>query len=318
MKYIKRNTFIGLEFILIRKKHINNNFQFIHAMTEFDSEGYFSEIFSSIQGEGGTVRGSCFGKRQIFVRFSGCNLASGDYGSNGCFWCDSPIAKPLNVNDFKFEDVPGSQQLESLNNPAKLSTIIKIIKKLITPDLHSISFTGGEPLYQIDPVINLAKLMKEENVNHHLYLETNGSIIPNEKQVSEITNNFNYCCCDIKDKSANGASLENWKTLAETELSFIKKMVEGGVNTFAKLVVTSQTDLQDLRWICEALSKISYSNGEIVGLAIQPVTLEKEGLRDKFTISSEQLNEIFYTAAEFLPSESMTLSIQAHKYLKLL
>ena len=100
-------------------------------MSRLDSEGYFSEIFSSIQGEGGTVRGSCFGKRQIFVRFSGCNLASGDYESNGCFWCDSPGAKSLNVAKFKHEEVPGSQKLKNMENPAKLSIIIKIIKDLI-------------------------------------------------------------------------------------------------------------------------------------------------------------------------------------------
>ena len=287
-------------------------------MTELDSEGCFSEVFSSIQGEGGTVRGSCFGKRQIFVRFSGCNLACGDFDSKGCFWCDSPSAKLLNVETFKYEEVPGSQQLKSLDNPAKLSNIVKVVKNLITSDLHSISFTGGEPLYQLDPVLNLARSMKDANIKHPLYLETNGSVALNDNQINELASYFKYCCCDIKDKSANAAPLENWKALVESELSFIKKLVEKSVNTFAKLVVTSQTDLQDMRWICEALSKIMYSNGEIVGLAIQPVTLETKELKDKFSISTRMLNDIFYTAAEFLPPESLTLSIQAHKYLKLL
>jgi len=36
--------------------------------------GHLVEIFSSYQGEGGVVRGSCFGRRQIFIRFAGCNL----------------------------------------------------------------------------------------------------------------------------------------------------------------------------------------------------------------------------------------------------
>ena len=101
-------------------------------------------------------------------------------------------------------------------------------------------------------------------------------------------------------------------------MNFIKKLVEKGVDTFAKLVVTSQTSLQDVQWISEALSKIQFSNGDIVGLAIQPVTLETKGLKDKFSISTRHLNDIFYAAAEFLPPESLTLSIQAHKYLKLL
>ncbi|HPX77174.1 MAG TPA: 7-carboxy-7-deazaguanine synthase QueE, partial [Methanobacterium sp.] len=36
-----------------------------------------SEIFSSIQGEGKLV-----GRRQVFIRFSGCNLT--------CNYCDTP------------------------------------------------------------------------------------------------------------------------------------------------------------------------------------------------------------------------------------
>ena len=138
-------------------------------MTELDSIGQYSEIFSSIQGEGGTVRGSCFGKRQIFVRFSGCNLASGDFDSSGCFWCDSPDAKPLQVDEFRYEEVPGSQELKSANNPATPSRVVGIVKKLITPDLHSISFTGGEPLYQLDYAVDLAKTMKHENINKTKY-----------------------------------------------------------------------------------------------------------------------------------------------------
>ena len=287
-------------------------------MIELGSKGYFSEIFSSIQGEGGTVRGSCFGKRQIFVRFAGCNLASGAFDSNGCFWCDSPQSKSLQVEKFVYEEVPGSQELVSTSNPATLSNIVEIIKKLITPDLHSISFTGGEPLYQLDTVLNLTKAMKAANINRPLYLETNGSIIPNENQINELSGYFRYCCCDIKDKSAMVTAPGNWKTLAETELSFIKKLVEKRVETFAKLVVTSQTSLQDVQWISKALSKIQYPNGGIVGLAIQPVTLEKKDLAEKFLISTRHLNDIFYAAAEFLCPESLTLSIQAHKYLKLL
>ena len=122
-------------------------------MSGLDSEGYISEIFSSIQGEGGSVEGSCFGKRQIFVRFSGCNLIEKKFGSEGCFWCDSPQARLKMPEKFQFEEIPGSQELLSEKNPVKISRIIDIIKRLITPGLHSISFTGGEPLYQIDLIL---------------------------------------------------------------------------------------------------------------------------------------------------------------------
>jgi len=287
-------------------------------MFEKDSEGYLSEVFSSIQGEGGTVRGSCFGKRQIFVRLSGCNLAEGDFVYIGCIWCDSPFAQKLESLKFKYEENPGSQILKNSNNPVRIAEIIGIIKELITTDLHSISITGGEPLYQLKFILNLLKALKGANIKYPLYLETNGTIILDNSQMKQIATSFKYCCCDIKDLSSKVAPPDPWKSLVITELDFIRNMVKYGTETFAKLVVTSQTQLQDIRWISKELSKITYADGQVVGLAIQPVYLESKELKDKYSISTAHLNNIFYTAAEFLPSESLTLSIQAHKYLKLL
>jgi len=286
-------------------------------MVEKDS-GYLSEIFSSIQGEGGNVRGSSFGKRQIFVRFSGCNLAEGDFGYKGCIWCDSLCAQKLKSLEFKYEENPGSQKLKNSNNPVRIAEIVGIIKELITNDLHSINFTGGEPLYQLEFVINLSKALKDESIEYPLYLETNGTIILEKSQMKQLATYFKYCCCDIKDMSSKVAPPDRWKSLVITELDFIRKMVNYGIETFAKLVVTSQTLLQDIRWISKALSKITYTDGQVVGLAIQPVYLEIKDLMENFSISTAHLNNIFYTAAESLPPESLTLSIQAHKYLKLL
>ena len=52
------------------------------------------------------------------------------------------------------------------------------IDKLITPDFHSVSFTGGEPLLHAD-------FIKEflEEYNFNCLLETNGSLPrPNERK----------------------------------------------------------------------------------------------------------------------------------------
>ncbi len=286
-------------------------------MSILQSEGFLSEVFSSIQGEGGTVRGSCFGKRQIFIRFSGCNLAQGAFNSKGCFWCDSPYAQ-IHTKEFRYEKIPESQKLVNSKNPVKISRIIEIIKELITPDLHSISFTGGEPLHQLKFILNLAITLRDEQINYPLYLETNGSILPNQEILKSLSNKFKYCCCDIKEKSSKAASREKWKKLAEIELNFISNMITFGVETFAKIVVSSQTQIEDIRWICKKLSKIKYPNGQFAGLAIQPVMFEDNDLKEKFSISTTHLNEIFYSAAEILNPESLTLSIQTHKFLKLL
>ncbi|MFX1236463.1 MAG: 4Fe-4S cluster-binding domain-containing protein [Promethearchaeota archaeon] len=287
-------------------------------MPEIDSTGYFSELFSSIQGEGGMVRGSCFGKRQIFVRFSGCNLINGEFGSSGCYWCDSPQARDLKNGKLMYEKSPGSQILSSEESPVKISKIIHIIKNLITPDLHSISFTGGEPLYQLDAVISLCNALKKENMKYPLYLETNGTIALIEEQASYLAKYFSYCCCDIKDRSANAASFEKWENLVKSELDFITQMANREVEVFAKLVVTSKTKIKDLQWILKHLSSIRLSDRQAVGLAIQPAIIRNEQLKNTISISPQYLNQIFEIAAGFIPIESLSLSIQAQKMIDLL
>ena len=73
------------------------------------TEGYLAEIFSSFQGEGGSVRGSCFGKRQIFIRFAGCDLR--------CLWCDSAEYRNPKYPECRVETVPGTWQFEKVKNP---------------------------------------------------------------------------------------------------------------------------------------------------------------------------------------------------------
>jgi len=287
-------------------------------MFDSASDVYLSEIFSSFQGEGGTLRGSCFGKRQIFIRFQGCNLYLGDYDTSGCYWCDSPQAREKLNDEFQYEEKPNFQLLKKQKNPITVLNIIPLIKNLITPDLHSISFTGGEPLCQIKNVINICENLKNENINYPPYLETNGSIIINDELMVKLAHHFIYCCCDIKDKSSKAASNRFYNKLLTTELDFIKKMVALGVNTFAKLVITSDTEIKDVQIISKQLSKIQYSDGQVVGLALQPATFKKDDPWVKKSLSFDHLSDIFQAAANYLPLDSLTLSIQAHKFLNLL
>lgn len=287
-------------------------------MTAQKLTGHLSEIFSSIQGEGGTVRGSCFGKRQIFIRFAGCNLANGAFNTKGCFWCDSPVAKNLNPEKYKYETKPGSQMLISGSNPIDSSKVVQLIRELFTPDLHSISFTGGEPLYQLDFLIETCEKIKDSGITQPLYLETNGSIRPNEGQIRKIAELFNYCCVDIKDRYSKAADKDQWKNLVEIELDLIKILVNQGIDTFAKIIVTKKTSIADIKWISKELSDIKYPDGEVAGLAIQPAFFDIIDLIAKYNISNDHLNNIFYAAAKYLDPNSISLSIQAHKFLNLL
>ena len=134
------------------------------------SQGYIQEIFSSFQGEGSSIEGSCYGLRQIFLRFSGCPLALGIHGTRGCTRCDSPKAKGKNPKNYLVETKGGSQKFEKFANPVTVNDVMKSLANLTTNDLHSISLTGGEPLYQPQFAEEIISALKQKN--YRIFLET--------------------------------------------------------------------------------------------------------------------------------------------------
>ncbi len=65
-----------------------------------------AEVFNSWQGEGGSVEGSAFGRRQIFVRFAGCDLH--------CLWCDSKeYIDASRVSRWRYEVEPSQGDLNT-------------------------------------------------------------------------------------------------------------------------------------------------------------------------------------------------------------
>jgi organic radical activating enzyme len=283
-----------------------------------EKQGYLSEIFSSFQGEGGTIPGSCFGKKQIFIRFAGCNIANEEFGTSGCFFCDTPRSQAFELETYQYEKKPSSQEFTIANNPIKIQELITIIKNLITIDVHSMSLTGGEPMCQLEFLLEIGTALKKNSITQPLYLETNGTILPDELELAQIGELFQYCCCDIKDRSSQAAEVNQWETLVKRELEFIRTMISVNVLTFAKIIVTSHTKIKDIDWIAHELSNIKYQDGTHIGLAIQPVYLEQKKLKKQFSISNKKLNQIFQAAANHLPPDKISLSIQAHKFLNLL
>lgn len=121
------------------------------------------EIFSSIQGEGPYV-----GAKQLFIRFSGCNLK--------CNYCDTEFV------DAKFEMSP--------------KELLQKVEEFDLKQIHSISLTGGEPLLSVDFLKEFLPLL-----NKPVYLETNATL---SSKLLEIIDLVDIISADIKLESSSG------------------------------------------------------------------------------------------------------------------
>jgi len=248
-----------------------------------------AEVFNSWQGEGGSVEGSAFGRRQIFVRFAGCDL--------NCVWCDSrEYIDASRVSRWRYEVEPFSGNFEYKPNPAELEDIINALLNLDTGDVHSISYTGGEPTLQIKPLRALMEEMKELGFDN--FLETHGGLPELIREVAPLTD---YASVDIKDETAKAT--ENWKALVLREVESIRILKEAGAKVYAKLVVTSETKLENIRWYAELLEGLS-------PLVIQP--------KEPIDLGQEKLMEFYREAASIMGKKNVGLSFQVHKYLNVL
>ncbi|MEM1579128.1 MAG: 7-carboxy-7-deazaguanine synthase QueE [Archaeoglobaceae archaeon] len=135
--------------------------------------GKITEIFESIQGEGIFV-----GVRQLFIRFSGCNLS--------CFYCDT-----LRDSEFCRDEVMG----RVLKNPISSDYVQKLID---SATVHSISLTGGEPMLQADFIKSLKK-------TRPFYLETNMTLPQMAKKLRFV----DFVAGDLKVREARIANYED-------------------------------------------------------------------------------------------------------------
>ncbi len=214
---------------------------------------------------------------------------------------NSPGAQNPEIQEFRIEETPGAGEFAVFSNPMDSSSLIKYVKKLETSDLHSVSFTGGEPLFQTDFIKKVSQSLLSEG--HTLYLETNGSL---PQCASKMADLFEYCCCDIKDESSRAAS--DWSALVEKEFETIRIFKEVKAKTFAKVVVTSETKTENIEWYAMELAKMECP------LCIQIVT--PFGEVEKPTI--KQLFQFTEAASKYLGKNDISLSIQAHKIIGIL
>jgi len=185
--------------------------------------GRITEVFNSVQGEG-----LYLGEEQVFVRFFGCNL--------DCKFCDT---KP---NSFlRYE-------------PQELFEEIKLYEN----DLHSVSFTGGEPLLQNDFLKEVLKLTRRHGYRN--YLETNGTLY---YELEEVIDYLDYIAMDLKLPSSTG-----FGTFWNIHKRFLKVACQKEV--FLKAIICESSQEKDLR---QALRLIKEINPDTI-LVLQPNNLD--------------------------------------------
>ncbi|MHC1626835.1 MAG: 7-carboxy-7-deazaguanine synthase QueE [Methanoculleaceae archaeon] len=121
------------------------------------------EIFSSLQGEGREQ-----GYPAVFVRCAGCNLS--------CRWCDTP------------ESHVGGRVLR----------VEEVIGRVQEWPHRRVTITGGEPLLQMEAVVELARGLAD--AARHVEIETNGTISFEKVQP------YAAICMDVKCPSSGEES----------------------------------------------------------------------------------------------------------------
>jgi len=200
------------------------------------------EIFSSLQGEGELI-----GRRQVFIRFAGCNL--------DCDYCDTSF---LSRSLCLVEEDSGSGALVDYENPVPLNRVMDIVRHWMTEypkALHTISITGGEPLLHAELLElwlpHLRQLLP-------ISLETNGTL-PDALRL--IVDHLDYVAMDIKLPSVTGQAT-NWRAHAD----FLAVAVQ--TRCSVKLVVGQYSTDDELIHAAQLVQDISPSTRII----LQPVT----------------------------------------------
>ena len=126
--------------------------------------------------------------------------------------------------------------------------------------MHSISFTGGEPLLHADFIKDFLEKYPLTSM-----LETNGSL-PGE--LAKLTKLVDYVSMDVKLPEHEAVS--NWDDLLDQEIKSIKLLIEEGINSYCKVVVHPSTTTETVALIASRIrEEIKTSQ---MPLIIQPIS----------------------------------------------
>ncbi len=204
-----------------------------HAETEI------SEIFSSLQGEGPYL-----GVKQIFVRFGRCNMH--------CVYCDE-----LEKMD--------AEQFSVLSGEDILKTIDAF--EIEKGPHHSVSLTGGEPLFYTPFLKNFMPKLKEKGLT--VYLETNGTL---SKELSQLIKWCDIIAMDMKPPTSTSD-----RDYYKEHRAFLKIALQKEV--FVKVVITPATTAEDIRQCVEILKETNPNIPFIFQPLSDPIGINAESLQ---------------------------------------
>lgn len=204
------------------------------------AKGYISEVFVSFQGEGVHA-----GRRQLFIRLSGCNLR--------CRYCDTPDSLERSSR-YRVHRADG--QLDEGTNPLTAAQLLALALPLITdgPPIDGVSITGGEPLLQAD---FLAELLADARLPRPRLLETNGMLPDRLAQVLPVVD---VVSMDVKLPSNTGEP-----AFWDAHQAFL---TAAGGKAYVKVLVDAATDRDDVARACEIIATCAPATAVFV----QPIT----------------------------------------------
>lgn len=232
-----------------------------------------NEIFSSVQGEGPYI-----GKRQIFVRFNGCNLS--------CSYCDTSLKGDKKC---RVEITPGRKNFIEMANPVTTEQVINITKQIFNCTHHSVSITGGEPLMHTDFLEELLPALKDLGLR--IYLETNGSLPEDLKRT--------ICFLDIVSMDIKLPGTSGCPPLWEQHSQFLS--IARKAKVFVKIIMDDSSSEGEYNLALDLLSGVDKG----ITLVIQPVTINGRCL-----LGPERA--LFFQAQALKKLEDVRVIPQAH------
>lgn len=265
------------------------------------TEGFVSEIFCSLQGEGPLV-----GQRQVFFRTAGC--------AEACRWCDTVYSKVRSprcvVHGQNGEDT------RTLPNPISAEVAANEILAAARKDepAATVSITGGEPLEQGDFVLDVASRCKDTGLG--VYLETNGL---HDAEFAALIPHVDVVAMDIKLPSATGAVA--WKRHEAFLARAFNGATRGGeashgnvgsLKLFVKVVVDDRSTAREI----EMAAKLVASADPGIPFVLQPesrMIMSKRVTPDTLRCFRQLLVSGREAAAAFL--DDVRVIPQVHKIL---